>query len=68
MVSQLTNDVSKPKQCNKGTPNNYCWTHGFIISANHMSKTSKNKAQGNKIDATMDNIMEGNLVNKPTPK
>ena len=43
MVSQLTNDAIKPKQCKQGTPNNYCWTHSFIMSANDMRKGATTK-------------------------
>ena len=49
MVSQLTNDTAKPKQQKQGTLNNYCWTHSFVMSANHNSKMSNNKASGHKV-------------------
>ena len=68
MVSQLTNNAQKPKQCKQRTPNNYCWTHGFIMSANHNSKMCNNKAPGHKVEATKASTMGGNSANKPTLK
>ena len=59
MVSQLTNDTTKAKQCKQGTPNNYCWTHGFIMSANHYSKTRNNKAPCHKVEVTNNITMGG---------
>ena len=64
MVSQLTTYTTKPIQCKQSTPNSYCWTHGFVMCANHTSKTCNNKASGHKVEATKDNTMEGNLANK----
>ena len=46
MVSHLTTDAPKPKQLKQGIPNNYCWTHGFVMSLNRNSKTCNNKAPG----------------------
>ena len=69
MVSQLTIDAPKPKQCRQSTPNNYCWTHGFVVmSANHNSKTCNDKAPGHKGEATKDNTMGGTWPTKPTLK
>ena len=43
----------------KGSLYNYCWTHGFVMSANHTSKTCNNKAPGHKVEAMKDNTMWG---------
>ena len=59
MVSQLTTNAPRPKQCRHGIPNSYCWTHGFVMSANHNSKMCNNKAPGHKVEATKDNTMGG---------
>ena len=65
MVSQLTTYVPKPKQCKQGIPNSYCWTHGFVMSASHNSKTCNNKAFGQKVEATKYNTMGGTWPTSP---
>ena len=57
MVCQLVTDAMKAKPHKQGTPNSYCWTHSFIMSVNHISKTCNNKAPGLKMEATKNNTM-----------
>ena len=40
-------------------PGNYCWTHGYRISKEHMSASCANKAVGRRIDATASNTLGG---------
>ena len=68
MVSQLTTDAMKSISQKQGTPNSYCWTHGFVMGLNHNRKTCLNKVLGHTTEATEDNTMGGNLANKPTTK
>ena len=44
MVSQLTTQTMKPKPHKEGTQNSHCWSHSFVMSANHNSKMCSNKA------------------------
>jgi hypothetical protein len=53
---------------NRGTParspnTNYCWTHGYIVGAEHTSATCKHPVDGHITTATRANIQGGSTTN-----
>ena len=65
MVQCLCKEVSDLKNTKKGRPNrnknnkSYCWTHGRTRNNGHTSAKCRNKAEGHKDEATLDNRMGG---------
>jgi len=56
-IKPATN-ITRTRQPN----NNYCWTHGFRVAADHTSKTCKNPKPGHQETATKANQMEGSTA------
>ena len=56
------------KSWSLGKLHNYCWTHNFVLSYNHNSKTCDNKAPRHKDEATKNTTMGGNMTNQPLSK
>ena len=48
----------------KPCPENYCWTHGHLVSKHHTSATCANKAPGHRNDATASNTFGGSNKDK----
>jgi hypothetical protein len=53
----------KPRKDNSG----YCWSHGYLVAANHTSATCTSKRPGHEDAATRDNNMGGKQWDKPRP-
>jgi hypothetical protein len=47
------------RQKYKTKNNNYCWSHGYQVGADHKSSTCTKKKEGHNTEATKDNIMGG---------
>jgi hypothetical protein len=45
----------------------YCWSHGYLVAANHTSATCTSKRPGHEDAATRDNNMGGKQWGKPRP-
>jgi hypothetical protein len=43
----------------------YCWSHGYLVAANHNSKTCRTKKPGHNNEATRQNNLGGSQVGKP---
>jgi hypothetical protein len=43
----------------------YCWSHGYLVAANHNSKTCHTKKPGHNNEATWQNNLGGSQVGKP---
>ena len=44
-------------------PNNYCWSHGYMLAHSHTSVTCINQKEGHNIEATRRNPMGGSTWN-----
>jgi hypothetical protein len=60
---------SRQRRGNRGTPartpnTNYCWTHGFIVGAEHTSASCQHPGEGHISTATRTNTQGGSNKNK----
>ncbi len=64
-LEKMENAQKKPRQPRKDY-GGYCWSHGYLVKADHTSHTCRNKKPGHKDEATRDNNMGGSQVGKPS--
>ena len=57
-----TQQPRRPRK--KPDPNGYCWTHGYVVSHGHNSKTCNSKADGHQDEATRTNTLRGSTRNQ----
>ena len=61
-ASKRSSKGSRPPRKDHGS---YCWTHGYLVTKNHTSKTCRQRKPGHQEEATRDNNMGGNQDGKP---
>ena len=59
MMNNQQNVNRNPRRNRNNNCNAYCWTHGKTRNPLHTSKTCRNRAEGHKEEATLDNKMGG---------